>query len=189
MVRRLLPLLLAAAGCRQEPPPVVKLPDFEMTAVSERSEKPFRRADMLGQVWVTQFVFTRCSGPCPLMTQRLKSVTETLPPEVRVLSVSVDPKGDTPERLRRFAGMHGLDPKRWVLVRGSVPDTYQLLFAGFRVPMSTRPKAVPEERVTHSTRFVLVDRDASVRGYYDALSDAGNAALARDARRLLEAGS
>ena len=74
-----------------------------------------------------------------------------------------------------------------MFLRGSETDTYRLLYAGFRQPMSADPKAPVESRVTHSTRFVLVDKSGGVRGYYDGLSDLENAAIARDARRLLEA--
>ena len=76
-----------------------------------------------------------------------------------------------------------------MFLRGSSVDTYRLLYAGFRQPMSVDPKAPSANRVTHSTRFVLIDRQGRIRGFYDGLSDEGNAALARDARRLLEAGS
>lgn len=184
-------MTLAACGPGRGPKaaPIARLPEFTMTAVGPEADRPFGLGDLKGKVWVAQFVFTRCSGPCPLMTQRLKALGGKLPPEVALLSVSVDPAGDTPERLRRFAGQHGLDFGRWVLLRGSIEDTYQLLFAGFRLPMSTNPKAPAESRVTHSTRFVLLDREGAVRGYYDAFSEAENSALARDARALSEVGS
>lgn len=189
----MLAALLVPAACSPErgprAEPLAVLPEFTMSAVGPDGEAPFGRGDMLGRVWVADFIFTRCSGPCPLMTQRLARLGERLPPEAGLLTVSVDPAGDTPGRLRAYARRHGADGRRWVFLRGSVPDTYRLLYEGFRLPMSTDPKAPAELRVTHSTRFVLVDRAGAVRGYYDALSDIENDALARDARRLLEAGS
>ena len=123
------------------------------------------------------------------LTERLSALEKSLPPEVGVLSVTVDPEGDTPERLRAYARAHGLDPRRRVFLRSSIKDTYELLYAGFRLPMSTQPDAPPEARVTHSTRFVLVDKKGAILGYYEGLADADNAALRRDARRLLEGGS
>ncbi len=187
----LVALLLAACGPKRgaSVEPLTTLPDFAMTAVGPDGETPFGLADMRGKVWIADFVFTRCAGPCPLMTARLARLGERLPPEVSLLTVSVDPAGDTPERLRAYARHHGADARRWVFLRGGVPETYRLLYSGFRLPMSTDPAAAPEARVLHSTRFVLVDRAGAVRGYYDALSDLDNDALARDARRLLEAGS
>lgn len=165
------------------------LPDFKLTSVSPKTQAPFGRQDLLGRVWVADFIFTRCGGPCPLLTQRFAALDKALPPEVGLLSITVDPETDTAERLRAYMRDQGLDPRRWVFLRGSIQDTYQLLFAGFRLPMSTQPEAPPEARVTHSTRFVLIDQKGAIRGYYEGLSDADNAALRRDARRLMEVGS
>lgn len=183
----LLAAALLAAACRPRPPQVLfVLPDFRMSAVGAAGERPFGRADLLGRVWIADFVYTRCSGPCPLLSQSLARVASGLPPEVGLLTISVDPEGDTPERLRAYAKAYGADERRWVFLRGTPAQTYQLLFAGFRLTMSTDPKAAPEARVLHSTRFALIDKAGAIRGYYDGLADYDNAVLARDARRLLE---
>ncbi len=191
MKRTLIAALLASAACGKPRAPDVLavLPDFAMSAVAAEGEAPFGRADMLGRVWVADFIFTSCGGPCPLLSARLSRLSRVLAPEIGLLSVSVDPEGDTPERLRAYARSYGADPRRWVFLRGSSADTYRLLYAGFRSPMSVDPKAPAEGRVTHSTRFVLIDTRGGIRGFYDGLSDEDNAALAREARRLLEAGS
>ncbi|MBI5200041.1 MAG: SCO family protein [Elusimicrobia bacterium] len=185
----LLLALFAAAACGRGKSPEVlaSLPEFSMTAVGERTERPFGRADMRGRVWIADFVFTSCGGPCPMLTDRMAKLSKTLPPAVRLLSVTVDPETDTPAVLRRYANDFGADHARWVWLRGSMEDTYRLLYAGFRQPMSTDPSKPAAERVTHSTRFVLIGPDGGIRGFYDGLSDEDNAALARDARRLLEA--
>lgn len=184
-------LLLAAAcgGRGREPEALAVLPDFTMTAIGPETEAPFGRAEMLGSVWIADFIFTRCGGPCPLLTERMARLAGELPPGARFLSVSVDPEGDTPARLREYAAAFGARHPRWVFARGTAEQTYRLVYAGFRLSLSIDPKAEPQNRVTHSTRFALVDRRGAVRGFYDGLSDLDNAALARDARRLLEAGS
>jgi protein SCO1 len=182
----LLPLLLAACG-RQRAMPV--LPEFALTAVGPRAETPFTRRDMLGRVWVVDFVFTRCGGPCPLLTERLAALGRRLPPEARLLTITVDPSADTPERMREYALARGMDLERWVFARGTVEQTYQLLFAGFKLPLSTLPDAPAETRVTHTTRMVLVGERADIRGYYEGLDDRENAALERDALKLIGGGS
>lgn len=189
---RLAVLCALAASCgssRGVPEGGVALPEFSMSAIGPKGEAPFRRADLLGSVWVADFVFTRCSGPCPLMTQRMKELAAELPPAVRLLTVTVDPEGDTPERLRAYARRFDADQNRWVFLRGELKATYDLLYAGFRLPISIDPALEPGTRVSHSTRFVLIDKAGAVRGYYDALTDFNKAALVRDARRLLEVGS
>lgn len=179
--------LAAACGRHRGLPVLAVLPDFTMTSVTPSGEAPFGRSDMAGRVWVADFIFTRCAGPCPLLSERMKRLGMSLPPEVRFLTVSVDPEGDTPDRLRAYARRYAAAPDRWTFLRGGIEETYRLLYAGFRLPMSTDPARPAESRVSHSTRFALVDRGGAIRGYYDALDDLENAALIRDARRLLEA--
>jgi protein SCO1/2 len=182
-------VLASAAACAAPAEPLAVLPEFAMTAVEADGTRPFSRADMAGKVWIADFVFTRCAGPCPLLSERMAALAGALPPEVGLLTVGVDSEGDTPERLRAYARRHGARFDRWVFVRGTPAQTYHLLYAGFRLPLSVDPSAPAELRAAHSTRFVLVDRAGGIRGYYDGLSDSDNAALARDARRLLEVGS
>lgn len=184
-------VLLASAlsACaRAQPPVYASLPDFSMTAVGPETEAPFGRGDLLGKVWIAGFVYTSCGGPCPLITGRMAELAGTLPAGVSLLTVTVDPEGDTPERLRAYAKARQADPRRWVFLRGGAKATYELLYAGFRLPMSTDPSAPKEARVLHSTKLVLVDAAGSVRGYYDALNDLDAHSLARDARALLEVG-
>lgn len=187
-MRKLLALAMLLAGCGQSKPPepLLALPEFSMTAVEPGGERSFTRADLLGHVWLVDFVFTRCGGPCPLMTHHFSELQGKLPSEARLLSITVDPDYDTPARLRSYAGSFGADLQRWVFLRGSNADTYQLLFAGFRMPMSVDPKAPPESRVQHSTRFVLVDRRAGIRRFYDGLSAGEDAAIVRDVKKLLK---
>jgi|CXWL01.1.fsa_nt_gi cytochrome oxidase Cu insertion factor (SCO1/SenC/PrrC family) len=179
--------LFAGACARAEP--LAVLPEFAMTAVRSRGTTEFARKDLLGKVWVVDFIFTHCAGPCPLLSERLSDLGKRLPASVGLLSVGVDSEGDTPERLRSYAKRYGAQFERWVFLRGTPAQTYHLLYAGFRLPLSIDPSAPPGQRAEHSTRFVLVDKNGAICGYYDGLSDLDNAALARDARRLLEVGS
>lgn len=186
-------LLLACAAligaCGRPPKPLGVLPEFAMTSVGPSGTARFGRGDLRGKVWIANFVYTSCAGPCPLLSGRLAALGKELPASVGLLTVSVDSEGDSPERLRAYARRYGADPARWIFLRGTPSETYRLLYAGFRLPLSMDPSAPDGRRAAHSTRFVLIDRDGAIRGYYDGLSDLDNTALARDARRLLEVGS
>jgi protein SCO1/2 len=105
------------------------------------------------------------------------------------MSVTVDPETDTPDRLRTYARTFSIDLNRWVFLRGTMSQTYELLYSGFHLPMSSDPQSPPQSRVMHSTRFVLIDKNGVIRGYFDGLGDLDKAAIAREARRLLEVGS
>lgn len=181
--------VLLASACARSSRPLTVLPEFAMTSVGARGTAEFGRKDMLGKVWIADFIFTHCAGPCPILSTRMGALAKELPPSVGLLTVGVDSEGDTPERLRAYAKRYGAQAERWVFLRGTHSETYNLLYAGFRLPLSVNPSASEGERAVHSTRFVLVDKNGGIRGYYDGLSDSDNAALARDARRLLEVGS
>lgn len=181
--------VLLAGACGRSREPLAVMPDFTMTSVGPKETASFGRKDLLGKVWIADFIFTRCAGPCPILSTRLAALGRELPPSVGLLTIAVDPEGDTPERLRAYARRYEAEAGRWVFLRGTPEQTYHLVYAGFRLPLSVNPSNPEERRATHSARFVLLDRSGAVRGYYDGLSESDNAALARDARRLLEVGS
>ena len=181
--------VLLASACGRSSQPLAVLPEFTMTSVGERGTATFGRKDLLGRIWIVDFIFTHCAGPCPILSTRLAALAKDLPSSIGLLTVAVDSEGDTPERLRAYAKRYEAQAGRWVFLRGTPAETYNLLYAGFRLPLSVNPTAPEEQRAEHSTRFVLVDQHGAVQGYYDGLSDSDNAALARDARRLLEVGS
>src|SRR5687767_6242636 len=73
-----------------------RVPDFKLV---ERGGQPLTRKDLLGRVWVTGFVFTRCAGACPVMMSKMYGLHRAFP-DVTYVAFSVDPAHDTPEVLR-----------------------------------------------------------------------------------------
>ena len=99
-----------AATTEPETLPVIReLPEFTLT--SDKGE-PFSPADLRGKVWVADFIFTSCPGPCPIMTRNMADVAETLKmyDDIAFVSISVDPETDTPEVLAKYAAHHGANP-------------------------------------------------------------------------------
>lgn len=160
------------------------LPDFRMTAVTAKGEAPLGRDDLLGRPWVASFIYTRCAGPCPLITAEMAHLQAALPEGIRLVTFTVDPEQDDPETLRRYARRFGAKGDRWVFLRGEKGPLYKLMYEGFRLPLVEDPGAPEGYRVTHSTRFVLVDAKGVVRGTYDRPD--GLKALRRDAAALLK---
>lgn len=142
--------------------------------------------DLRGRPWVAGFIFTRCGGPCPLLSANMARLQGRLPNEFRLVSFTVDPDFDTPEVLARYAERHGAQAGRWFFVRLEPRPLFELVNAGFKLPVYIDPKAEPASRSIHSTKLVLVDAEGRVRGYYDGLAPSGLDELVRDARRLLE---
>lgn len=167
----------------QEQPPVIG--EWSLT---ERSGRPFGSADLQGRVWVANFIFTNCAGPCPVMTQSMEKLIALLPnePEMRFVTFSVDPKRDTPEVLREFAARHRQDP-RWFFVTGW--PVYNLVYDRFKMMARPAENPTPGQEIIHSTSFVLIDGTGTMRGLYDykiEFDDYGEATKTPDIRRLAE---
>jgi protein SCO1/2 len=157
------------------------VPPFTLT---ERSGKQFTTAELQGHVWIANFIFTRCPDVCPALTEKMGLLQEILtgPPEpVRLVSFSVDPAHDTPEVLRDYATRRGVRDS-WFFLTGSREALANLLKDGFHVAFADDgPPATP---ITHSDRFVLVDRELHIRGYYHGSDKEDVARLERDAAAL-----
>jgi protein SCO1/2 len=166
------------------------LPPFEL--LDQRGE-PFRRDSMLGTVWIADFVFTSCVETCPMLTSRMKQLerglresgatTLTEKGGVRLVSFSVDPAIDTPQRLAEYAQKWNVDPRGWVFVTGSTDVVEKVVTEGFKLGVTRVPKATFVD-IVHSNRFVLIDRQGKLRGYYDAEAPEEMRKLQEDALRL-----
>jgi protein SCO1/2 len=174
----------AAGGCRPSEKPSRPLPAFSLTAVDARGEThPLTRDALLGRPWVADFVYTRCAGPCPLLSGRLAALRAKLPAGFGLLSFTVDPDHDSPAVLAEYAARYKAGPE-WLFVTGDKAAMTALIKEGFLLPVAEDAKAAPGERVAHSAKFALIDREAQVRGWYDGDDDASLDLLAADARTL-----
>jgi len=155
-----------------------RVPDFKLV---ERSGQPLARKDLLGRVWVTGFVFTRCAGACPVMMSKMYGLHKSFP-QVQYVAFSVDPTYDTPEVLRTYVKNNSLPPE-WLFATGTDEQMQDLAKKGFKLSMG--PGSTPEERIIHSDRLVIVDRYGRQRGSYTTADMDGMARLEADLKRVL----
>ena len=153
-----------------------RIPDF---ALVERTGEPIGLPDLNGRVWIADFIFTYCAGPCPRMTAEFIKLQREFKDtdRVRLVTFTVDPDRDTPEALRDYADRHDAHPTKWLFVTGDRPEVHRLVVQGFKLGSVQDP-------MMHSTRFVLVDADGAVRGYYDSEEPAAIRNMVRHARLL-----
>lgn len=169
------------------PPVIGPVPAFTLV---ERSGSPLSRDDLAGQPWVADFIFTRCTGMCPALSTRMAELRRQLRVQglhARLVSFSVDPAHDTPDVLRDYAARFAADDDGWLFVTGDRAALYQLIGQGFRLSVAERsPEQATDggELITHSDRFVLVDAEERIRGYYHGSDPDTVPALLRDLARL-----
>ncbi|HZM52979.1 MAG TPA: SCO family protein, partial [Vicinamibacteria bacterium] len=144
-------------------------------------------ADLRGRPWVADFIFTQCGGACPAMTARLARLRREIPMDVAFVSFTVDPAHDTPEVLARYAATFHADGS-WHFVTGAQKDLYDLSVGGFKLAAMEVPageRAVGGDGpFLHSSKFVLVDGEGVLRGYYDSTDEPAMRALVADAALL-----
>lgn len=155
-------LVLGLSACRRNQPRLPefgKINDFELV---DQTGQKFAGRSLAGRVWVADFIYTTCPGPCPRMTSQMHQVQEGTRdlPEVRLVSFSVDPATDTPTALAAYAKVHGASPARWTFLTGPQATLHQLCRYEFKL-------GDVDGSLMHSTRFVLVDRKSEIRGYYE----------------------
>jgi cytochrome oxidase Cu insertion factor (SCO1/SenC/PrrC family) len=174
------------SGCAKAPPPVIRaLPDFSVVATSaDGSVRPLTLASLQGRVWVADFVYTRCQGPCPMLTAHMAGLQKSLPERIGLLSFTVDPDHDTPKVLARYADRFGAKPGRWLFATGDKSALARLFREGFLISATADPKAAPGQYVAHTTEVVLIDARGRIRGYYHGDDPAALDRLSADALRL-----
>ena len=151
--------------------PVLKsLPSFDLVG---SDEKRVSLSDLDGEVWVADFIFTQCAGVCPVLSARmgeLQTVLKERSIDAKLVSISVDPSRDSPEVLAAYSRRFSADPERWLFLTGDRAALHTLIGQGFQLSVAERSPedaaADGGELITHSDRFVLVDRDGRIRGYY-----------------------
>jgi protein SCO1/2 len=179
---------VAGALSRTVPPPpgvYAQLPRFTMTNVYGAK---FGSDELDHHVWVASFAFTSCPSVCPALMKRLQVVqhrTRNAGSAVRIVTFSVDPENDTPEKLRAYAKRFKASPYRWAFLTGDLSIIEKTVVGGFKLAMGKDADNLFE--IFHSERFALVDRSGRIRGYYEA-TDEGIDKLVRDIGLVLNFG-
>ncbi len=142
--------------------------------LTDENAQAFSSTKMKGKIYVADFFFTRCTSICPKMSTQLTRVQDVFAnsPEVQLLSFSVDPTHDSPEKLQAYAKNYDAKPDKWHFLTGTRQQIYPLAIKGYFIPVadaSEYDKAVktPDETFIHSEKLILVDKEGYIRGFYD----------------------
>jgi protein SCO1/2 len=157
------------------------VPGFQLI---NQNGQPFGSEQLSGKIWIADFIYTTCPGPCPMISSRMSELQKPLQKtDVHLVSFSVDPEKDTPEILRTYAEKLQAESGRWDFLTGAKSAIYKLSHDGFKLAVSDGSDAqgIP----VHSTRMVLVDRHGQIRGYYDATEPEAITKLLADTNHLL----
>lgn len=161
------------AGQSPNLPIISAVPAFALT---NQQAAVVSRDELKGEAWLADIIFTRCAGPCPEMTRKMREIQDALPKEsnARLITLTTDAEYDTPEVLAKYAAKYGADSERWHFLTGDKRDVAALAIDGLKLTALAKP---PEERTdpadlfVHSTIFVLVDKAGQLRGSFQTVGE------------------
>lgn len=194
-------LVLFLCGCaaEEEPLPILgeqvvdptsgtwtnyKAPAFQFT---NQLNQPTTDQQFVGKIQVVDFFFTSCPTICPQMTKHLKVVEEAFAGEdqVALISFSINPQYDTPERLLQYANRYAINNNKWSLLTGDSEGIFELA-KDYKVRAFDDSNAEVETNLIHDGTFVLVDGNRHIRGYYNGLERSETKRLINDIKKLLK---
>jgi protein SCO1 len=170
------------SGCQSR---AAKLPDYGHVPQFEMTDSLGRAFDsktLAGKVWVADFIYTNCPGPCPRMTSQMHRVEQRVKDDgdVGLVSISVDPEHDTAAVLNQYARKFGGPTGQWVFLTGTPADVHRLAYDTFHTGDVIG-------KMDHSTKFALVDKRGEIRGYYSTFDPDGMTLLMKDLAALRNA--
>jgi len=151
-----------------ELPVIAQVADFKLT---NHLDQPMTLDNLKGRVWVADIIFTRCAGPCPVMTHHLRELQDALPAssKAHLVTLTTDADNDTSSVLKKYAEKFGANAGRWDFLTGDKRAIANLAIDSLKLTAIAKK---PEERTddadlfVHSTIFVIVDKKGQLRGSF-----------------------
>lgn len=152
--------------------------DFNL--FDEKGNK-FSLSRLQGDIWIANFFFTTCSDICPVMSKNMAALHRSfaLVGDVTQVSITVNPEFDSSNVLQKYAEKYKANTSKWHFLTGTRAQITELAIKSFKLGSI-------EEPVFHSSKFALVDRQGSIRGYYDGVQPGEVSQLFTDITVLLK---
>ncbi len=184
----------AASNDPLTPTPGYEAMIFPEFAMIDQNEVPFSKRDFEGRVSIVAFVFSNCPLACPGMMTQMRKVYDQLDgTAVKFVSISLDPKRDTPARLREWASEYGADKARWRLLTGEIGLSQRILAENLKMHVQDDPSqtiglkdGTTMNNIQHPISLLLIGPKGELLGAFntqsaeqmDALRDRAKAASA-----------
>jgi protein SCO1/2 len=154
-------------------PVIGSVADFTLTNQDGQS---VTLADVTNHVWIADIIFTRCAGPCPRMTGQMKMLQNVLPADsaAKLVTLTTDPEFDSPAVLKRYGQRFDADFNRWNFLTGTKSEIAALASGSLKlsaVPVKLEDQKSVADLFIHTTIFVIVDKHAQLRGFFETGGD------------------
>ncbi|HEY1788464.1 MAG TPA: SCO family protein [Verrucomicrobiae bacterium] len=144
------------------------------------------RRDFSGKILVVDFLFTSCSLTCPAVNIQMAQIQHltTNDPDVKLVSLTVDPRDDTASVLKKYGAGFGADTNRWFFLTGNKSVLYNLIGNSFLPHDADDPLGSMPGDFAHTERIAIVDSRGKLRGYFDGLNQETAGAVVEEVNRL-----
>jgi protein SCO1 len=168
-----LALTLGAVGCQQKnqqlPPgvfgPGTRAYCLPAAHLFDQQGDAVNFANLKGKWLLVDFIYTRCPGPCELMTSRLARVADHLKTDldknVEFVSITLDPEHDGPKQLRDWAQAQGAERAGWLFLTGSLQNVEEVM-----APFSVKRRVESDGTIDHVIEVFLVGPNGYERRQY-----------------------
>ncbi len=166
-------LSLAEYKQQRQLPVLGAVADFTLTNQDGRVTS---LADLTNHVWLADIIFTRCTGPCPILTGHMKSLEDALPKTsaARLVTLTTDPDYDTPALMKRYGERFGADLGRWMFLTGTKAQIAALGSGSLKLsamPVAPADQTNAADLFIHTTIFVAVDKHARLRAVFETMGE------------------
>jgi protein SCO1 len=191
--------LLFALNYRSPPASVESLPDSQPAfippdhpralidfSLTDRTGRTVTLSDLKGKILVVDFLFTSCSLTCPVVNSQMAQIQQltTNLPGVELVSLTVDPRDDTPAVLDQYGKHFGANTNRWLLLTGQRDMLYDLIETSFLAKDTADPFGYMPGNFSHTERIAVVDSRGNLRGYFDGLNQDAAGAVVEEVKKL-----
>ncbi len=166
------------------------LPDRERTldnfSLTDENGRTVTRADLKGKILVVSFVFTGCALTCPEVTRRMAEIQQLTATsgDVKLVSLTVDPRSDTPSVLAKWGERFGANTNRWYFLTGNKTVLLGLIADSFLAQANSDPFNSMTGNFTGTERIAVVDKNGKTQIYFDGLRAETPAAVVKEIEKM-----
>jgi protein SCO1/2 len=176
IVLLLLAYLVSLVKFEQKHPQLPVLGSVAGFTLTNQDGQATALADLTNHVWIADIIFTRCAGPCPVMTGHMQALQAALPTTsaAKLVTLTTDPDNDNPAVMKRYGERFSADFNRWTFLTGTKKEIAALGSGSLKlssVPVKLDEQKNPVDLFIHGTYFVVVDKHAQLRAIFETGGD------------------
>ncbi len=153
---------------------------------TDQNGQPITQQNLTGSVYVADYIFTTCPGICKDMSREMERVYAAYADnaEVKIVSHTSKPEEDSVSVLKDYAVRHGVkDHQKWLFLTGNIDSLYKMAVKDYFIVDDVHEES---SNFVHTERFVLIDKQKHIRGYYDGTNPVDVDRLIKDISHLLK---